>query len=133
MDSLTLIFKMLRQFKLVLISMTLISFVLIAIVSVSFSSSLPDGFKPTPKDEFDQLQQCLEHADLASKLKERDAKVGKIESAYQNDAGEYAIRAKMVVNGITKNCCILAAPTPHYDFNVKCAQCDKCTCFDKMK
>lgn len=124
---------MLRQFKLLLLSMTLISFALITLVSVSLSASTPDGFKEISKDDYDHLRTGLEHADLATTLKESDAKIEKIESASQNDAGEYAIHATLSANGSTKKCCILAAETPHYDLDVKCAQCGKCTCFDKKK
>lgn len=124
---------MLRKFKVLLLASTLVSFALIVLVSVSTSSSVPDGFKQVSKDDYDHLQTGLEHADLASTLKESDVKIEKIELASQNHAGEYAIHATLSVKGSAKKCCILAAETPHYDFDVKCAECGTCTCFDKKK
>lgn len=123
---------MLRQFKITLLLITLFSLVLIALIYRSFDTSAPDGFEQISKNDHNHLEEILGHVDLASMLHAKSATVDKIQSAYRNHVGECAIRASVLVNGKAKKCCIFAVETPHYDFILKCVQCDQyCTCFDK--
>lgn len=120
---------MLRQLKLFILSITLISIFIFA------SAAIPKGFKKTDASEYGHLKKGLESANVKQSLHKDKAEVKKIISASQNDDSDYAIDADVLVNDKLVVCHFLVEENPLYEFIIKCGKCepDSNTCFDKKK
>lgn len=114
---------MLRQLKPFILSITFIAVFLIA------SASIPDGYTPTPTNDYGNLKTNLEN----SVLDKTNVKMKKINSAYQKKSGDllYAVDADVSVDNRVEKCCITASQSPHGEFFINFAQCENesCKCF----
>lgn len=117
------------------VNIFVIAFVCISSISI-VHAGVPGGYSETPEREYDKLKIKLQNSNLGSALGPKSSCVNVVDilSAYQQVVAgmNYKIEAIVEINGKPKECCFKVyqnlPPNPH--FNVNCAQCGACECFD---